>query len=83
MGKGCRSRLRRRAPTWPPSKTPRGLITRLTYDPSGLATNVADPFGRNASFEYDANQNLVQSVDMGGYWTSYAYDDNVYLTAII
>ncbi|MFH0908411.1 MAG: RHS repeat-associated core domain-containing protein [bacterium] len=59
-----------------------GRVTTITYNGSGLATNVVDPFGRNARFEYDAGRNLTRITDMGGFWSTLTYDDDVYVTSI-
>jgi RHS repeat-associated protein len=45
-------------------------------------SRVDDPFGRNATFAYDANNNLVGQTDMGGLSYGYTYDSAVYLTII-
>ncbi|MCI5138475.1 MAG: RHS repeat protein [Candidatus Electrothrix sp. AR1] len=47
-----------------------------------MVTQVADPFGRTALFEYDGNRNLVKITGIGGYWSSLSYDEDVYLTEI-
>ncbi|MBI5117924.1 hypothetical protein HZA56_15725 [Candidatus Poribacteria bacterium] len=57
----------------------------LTYNAAGLvtqATLAGDPLGRSALFEYDANRNLTKITDMGGYWSSFTYDEDVYLASI-
>jgi RHS repeat-associated protein len=55
-----------------------GNVTTLDYDTngSGLVRQVTDPFGRFASFQYDASRNLTNAQDMGGYVTVYTYDTN-------
>ena len=54
----------------------------LTYNPAGLVGRVDDPFGRNATFSYDTNNNLTGQTDMGGLAYGYTYDEDVYLTSV-
>ncbi len=64
-----------------------GRNTTLTYNTEGRVSQVADPFGRKALFEYDDNCNadrctLTKITDMGGYWSTLSYDEDIYLTEI-
>ena len=43
-----------------------GKVFSFSYNASGLCTNVADPFGWSARFEYDGSRNLTKITDMGG-----------------
>lgn len=58
-----------------------GRNTSFTYS-NGLCTRVTDPFGRFASFEYDASGNLVRITDMGGYASDLSYDADAYVTSM-
>ena len=58
-----------------------GRPTRFLYNAEGLVWRVVDPVGRSATFDYE-NSNLISITDMGGYSTSFTYDQNVYLTSI-
>lgn len=63
-----------------------GKVTTIHYyqdgTKAGLVEKVVDPFLREATFDYDENDNLTRLVDMGGYWTEIDYDDDVYPTAL-
>ena len=63
-----------------------GKVFTLSYAPTLIGgyvcTNVTDPFGRSARFEYDVNRNLTKITDMGGYWSSFTYHPNVYLSSL-
>jgi YD repeat-containing protein len=50
-----------------------GRDTTLVYNAYNRVEIVTDPFGRSANFEYTGG-NLTKITDMGGYWTSFAYD---------
>ncbi|RYF58585.1 MAG: RHS repeat protein, partial [Cytophagaceae bacterium] len=57
-------------------------ITHLFYDEAGHIKRVRDPFGREASFSYVANGNLVNAVDMEGNAFQYAYNDQIEMTQL-
>jgi YD repeat-containing protein len=58
-----------------------GRVTTLLYNPNGLVSGVIDPLGRQASFFYDGNSNLVTYVDMATNVITYAYDAVGYMTS--
>jgi RHS repeat-associated protein len=53
-----------------------------TWHSPHLVKEIVDPAGRSAKFEYDASYNLIKITDMGGYSTTFTYDQDVYLTSM-
>lgn len=63
-----------------------GRALTLTYNAQNLIERIADHTNRRVSFGYEARTNgdyLLRTVtDLGGYVTTYSYDDDGYLAAI-
>jgi YD repeat-containing protein len=63
---------------------PDGRTNTLTYATGGFSTNlitqVTDPYGRSAYFQYDNNGLLTNITDMAGMSSSMRYDANGWLT---
>jgi RHS repeat-associated protein len=57
-------------------------VTRLQHDTLGRIRVVWDPFGRHASFNYDAYGNMVEAIDMEGHAFQYTYDSTIRLTRL-
>lgn len=51
-----------------------GEKLKLTYNKEGLIDHVTDDHGREASFAYDENDNLISFTDALGQTTTYQYD---------
>lgn len=62
---------------------PDGRTNRLSYNASGLLTNVTSPYGLSAQFTYDANKNLTGIIDAAGLSTTLTYNGNGYPTALV
>ncbi len=60
-----------------------GQATTLQYNADGLVERVADPFGQEALFGYDAERNLISLTDMVGFTTTVEYDANSLITALV